>query len=164
MIAADRRNNSVFYAGSGNEFYASSDAGSIFTKSSTLSNATSIRNIAPHPSRAGEAWASTDAGVFQTRDFGATFTHVGRELTNTYQIAFGLASGNSSKYSVYAFGYGPAGPKLYASTSYGATWIDIQGDQGFGDISNCKLAGSGNVPGQVYVGTNGRSVFYRQTA
>ena len=117
-----------------------------------------------HPSRAGEAWASTDAGVFQTRDFGATFTHVGRELTNTYQIAFGLASGNSSKYSVYAFGYGPAGPKLYASTSYGATWIDIQGDQGFGDISNCKLAGSGNVPGQVYVGTNGRSVFYRQTA
>ncbi len=159
IVASDRRNGSVSYAGSAANFYISTDEGRSFKKAGILGNAASIRDIAPHPTIAGEVWVSTDVGLFRSVDYGIGFARAGPDLTNTYQAAFGLGSGDK-KFQVYAFGSGKAGSKLYASASNGSTWIDIQGEQGFGDISGCRLAGSGNVPGQVYVGTNGRGVFY----
>lgn len=158
VIASDKRKNTYFYGGSGSTFYVSSDTGSTFTKGGALGSATSIRDITVHPTTAGEVWASTDNGIFKSADFGATFTQVSSALKDTQQIALGLGSG--STWNVYAFGTGSAGNKLYASSDSGATWTDIQGGQGFGSIASCKLAGSANKAGQVYVGTNGRGVFY----
>ncbi|KAH8881501.1 glycoside hydrolase family 74 protein [Thozetella sp. PMI_491] len=159
VVAADRRNGSVFYTGSGGIFQVSADGGLTFAKGGTLGSATSIRDLATHPTQQGEVWASTDVGLFRSTDYGALFAKVGSDLTNTYQMAFGLGYGSLPWYT-YAFGTGSAGPKLYARASSGSQWLDIQGGQGFGDISSCKLAGSGNVRGQVYIGTNGRGVFY----
>lgn len=162
VVASDKRNNSYFYAGSDGSFYVSSDTGSTFTKGGALGSATAIRDIAAHPATAGEVWVSTDVGIFKSPDFGRTFSQVGSALTDTQQIALGLGSG--STWNLYAFGTGSAGNKLYASSDSGATWTDIQGSQGFGSISSCKLAGSANNAGQVYVGTNGRGVFYASGA
>ncbi|KAF6785724.1 glycoside hydrolase family 74 protein, partial [Colletotrichum sojae] len=65
---------------------------------------------------------------------------------------------------VYAFGTGSAGRKLYGSSDLGASWVDLQGSQSFGAIDSAKLAGSGNEENLVYVGTNGRGVFYASGA
>lgn len=164
-IAADKRNNTVFYAGSGGDFYRSSDTAATFTKTASAfgSTVTSIQDVAAHPAVAGEVWVSTNAGLFRSTNYGASFTAVGAgSLSNTQQIAFGKGSGTT--WNLYAFGTGSAGAKLYASADGGASWVDIQGSQGFGSIGSNKLAGSGNVAGQVYVGTNGRGVFVAQVS
>lgn len=160
VIAADKRNNTVFYASSGSSFYRSVDTGSTFTTvGGALAGAASVRDIAAHPKVAGEVWVSTDVGMFKSTDHGATFAQVGAgAVSDAQQIALGLGSG--STWNVYVFGHGSAGARLYASGDGGATWTDVQGVQGFGAISSCRVAGSGNVAGQVYVGTNGRGVFY----
>ncbi|KAK3945487.1 glycoside hydrolase [Diplogelasinospora grovesii] len=158
VIAADKKNNTVFYAGSGANFYRSTDTGSTFTAvTGALGSATAVRDMAAHPTNAGELIVSTDVGIFRSTNYGASFAALSSALTNTQQVAFGLGSG--STWVIYALGVGSAGAKLYASADSGASWTDVQGSQGFGDIGSCKLAGSANVAGQVYVGTNGRSVF-----
>ena len=164
VIASDKRDNKYFYGGSGSAFYVSSDTGSTFAKGGAVGSATSIRDIAAHPATAGTVFVSTDAGVFRSTDFGATFAKLGGgddAVKDTQRIAVGLGAG-SSAWNVYAFGDGAAGKKLYATADDGATWVDIQGSQGFGSITACVLAGSANNAGQVYVGTNGRGVFWAQ--
>ncbi|OTA98650.1 glycoside hydrolase family 74 protein [Hypoxylon sp. CI-4A] len=158
VVASDKQNNTVFYGGSGADFYVSIDSGTSFSKAGALDSAIAVRDIAAHPVKAGEIWVSTDAGVFHSTEYGSSFTQPSTTLKNTYQIALGLGSGDA--WNVYAFGTGSAGAKLYGSADDGATWTDIQGGQGFGSIDSTKLAGSGNTAGQVYVGTNGRGVFY----
>ncbi|KAI0129718.1 family 74 glycoside hydrolase [Xylariales sp. AK1849] len=161
VIASDKQDNTILYAGSSSTFYVSTDTGSTFAAAGTLGSATAIRDIAAHPTTTGDVWVSTDVGIFHSADSGASFTQVSTALSNTYQVALGLGSG--STWNVYAFGTGSEGARLYASPDSGATWTDIQGSaQGFGSISSCKLVGSANTAGQVYVGTNGRGVFWAQ--
>lgn len=161
VIAADRKSNAIFYAGSGSTFYLSNNTGSSFMPGPKLGSATAIRDIIAHPATSGTVFVSTDVGIFYSTDSGTTFTPVSTTLTNTYQIALGVGSG--SNWNLYAFGTGSNGARLYASGDNGASWTDIQGStQGFGAIDGAKIAGSASIGGQVYVGTNGRGVFYAQ--
>ncbi|KAG8169517.1 hypothetical protein KVR01_000262 [Diaporthe batatas] len=158
VIASDKRNNTVFYGGASGAFYVSTNTGAAFSKAGALGSATSVADIAAHPTVAGTVYVSTDVGIFKSTNYGATFTQISTALTATQQIALGLGSGTT--WNLYAFGNGPAGNKLYASADDGKTWVDIQGSQGFGNIISCKVAGSANKAGQVYVGTNGRGAFF----
>lgn len=158
VIASDKRNNTVFYGAASGAFYASTNTGTSFSKAGALGSATSVVDIAPHPTAAGTVYVSTDTGIFKSTNYGAAFTQVSTALTATQKISLGLSAGTT--WNLYAFGNGPAGNRLYASADDGKTWTDIQGSQGFGSISSCKLAGSASKAGQVYVGTNGRGVFY----
>lgn len=160
VIAADRRNNTYFYAGLSGALLVSADGGKTFAKAGgALSGATSIRDIAAHPTSGGKFYVSTDAGIFYTEDFGKTLKALAGNLKDTYQIALGRGSGTA--WNLYAFGTGASGARLYGSADGGSTWTDIQGaTQGFGTISGARLAGSGNVANKVYVGTNGRGVLH----
>ncbi|GKU15748.1 unnamed protein product, partial [Fusarium langsethiae] len=160
IIASDKRDNDFFYAGSGSTFYVSNNTASTFSKAGSLDSAQSIRDIAAHPTKAGEVWVSTDVGIFRSTNFGESFAKTSSSLTKTEQIALGRGSG--SNWNVYAFGTGSAGRKLYGSSDMGKTWTDLQGSMGFGAVDSNKLAGSGNEAGLVYVGTNGRGVFWAQ--
>ncbi|KAI1164383.1 carbohydrate-binding module family 1 protein [Nemania serpens] len=163
VIASDKQENTVFYGGSAATFYVSKNIGTTFAAAGALSGATSVRDIVAHPKIAGEVWVSTDVGIFRSTNYGASFTKVSTAITNVYQIALGLGSG--SNWNVYAFGTGSAGARLYGSGDVGATWTDLQGaSQGFGAIDSCRLTGSGNTAGQVFVGTNGRGVFFASGA
>ncbi|KAK7722192.1 Xyloglucanase [Diaporthe eres] len=163
VIAADKRNGTVFYGASKGAFHVSTDTGTTFTQAGELGNATVVVDIAAHPVTEGEVYVSTNAGIFKSTDYGSTFSLItAGALTNTQLIALGLGP-DATSWAVYAFGKGSAGTRLYASVDGGASWQDIQGDvQGFGAVNSekGKLAGSGNVPGRVYVGTNGRGTFY----
>lgn len=160
VIASDKRNGTVFYGGSSGSFYVSTNTGASFTKGGTLGSATSVVDIAPHPTVAGTVYVSTDQGVFKSTDYGSGFSQLSTTVTATQQISLGLPASGSTWY-LYAFGNGPNGNKLYGSADDSVTWTDIQGSQGFGPIDACKLAGSGNTAGQVYVGSGvGRGVYY----
>lgn len=159
-IASDKLDNGVFYAGS-DVFYVSNDTAQTFSAGGALEGASEVRHIAAHPAEAGDVWVSTDVGIFHSTDFGQSFDKVSTAVTDTWQVALGVGAGG---WNVYAFGHGDAGAKLYGSADGGATWVDVQGDIGFGAIDANKVAGSGNVPGVVYVGTNGRGVFYTEVS
>lgn len=160
VIASDKRNGTVFYGGASGSFYVSSDTGSTFAKAGALGSATSVVDIAPHPTTAGTVYVSTDKGIFKSTNYGSSFTQLSTTITATQQISLGLPASGSTWY-LYAFGSGPNGNKLYASADDGSTWTDIQGTQGFGPITACRVAGSGNTAGQVYVGSGvGRGVYY----
>ncbi|KAG7111371.1 Xyloglucanase like protein [Verticillium longisporum] len=160
LIASDKRDNTAFYAASGSTFYRSTNSATSFSTAGTLSGATVIRDIAVHPQVAGDVWVSTDAGIFHSTNGGTSFTLVSSTVTNTYQIALGRGAGTT--WNLYAFGTGPQGPKLYGSADLGASWTDIQGSIAWGSIEANRLEGSGNNAGLVYVGTNGRGVFWAQ--
>lgn len=167
VIAADKRNGTVFYGASKGAFLVSTDTGATFTQAGELGNATVVVDIAAHPVIEGEVYVSTNVGIFKSSDYGSAFTLItAGALTNTQLIALGLAP-DATSWAIYAFGKGSAGTRLYASVDGGVSWQDIQGDlQGFGAVNSekGKLAGSGNVPGRVYVGTNGRGTFYGTVA
>lgn len=159
VIASDKQNSTVFYAGSGATFYVSADGAATFTEGSALANATDIRHIAAHPAAAGEIWVSTDAGVFHSTDFGKTFTPLASSPSNAHAVSVGKGEGEGV-WNLYAFGNGAEGKKLYASADGGATWADIQGSYSFGALDGAALVGSANEANVVYVGTNGRGVMY----
>ncbi|GKT44870.1 xylosidase/arabinosidase [Colletotrichum spaethianum] len=162
IIASDKRNNTVFYGASGSSFYRSTNLGATFSTAGSLGSATEIRHVEAHPAKAGDVWVSTDAGIFHSTDYGSSFAQVSTALTNTNKVALGKGSG--SNWNLYAFGTGSAGRRLYGSADLGASWTDLQGSQSFGAIDSAKLAGSGNEENLVYVGTNGRGVFYASGA
>jgi xyloglucan-specific exo-beta-1,4-glucanase len=162
IIASDKQNDNYFYSGYASTFYVSSNNGQTFAAGGSLSGATQINDVIVHPKIAGQVYVSTNAGIYLSTNFGSSFTLLTSALTNVYHIALGVGSG--STWNLYAFGTGSAGNKLYGSADNGKTWTDIQGTQSFGAIGGCALAGSGNVAGQVYVGTNGRGVFYAKGA
>jgi len=158
LIAGDKQNDDYFYAGYASTFYVSSDNGQTFAAGGSLSGASQINYVIAHPKTAGQVYVSTNAGIYLSTNFGSSFTLLTSALINVSQVALGVGSG--STWNLYAFGTGSAGNRLYGSADNGNTWTDLQGTQSFGVIEGCKLAGSGNVAGQVYVGTNGRGVFY----
>ncbi|SPO04764.1 probable Xyloglucanase [Cephalotrichum gorgonifer] len=161
-VASDKKENGYFYAGS-EALLVSSDGGATWAEGGALAGASKIQDIVAHPVVAGEIYVSTDVGVFRSTDFGATLEALGAGVTNTHRISLGVGSGDS--WLLYAFGTGAAGPRLYTTGDLGASWTDVQGDsQGFGAIDANPLVGSANEPGVVYVGTNGRGVFYAQVA
>jgi xyloglucan-specific exo-beta-1,4-glucanase len=159
-VASDKQSDAYFYGGYSSTFYVSSNNGETFAAGGALTGATTINYVIAHPKTAGKVYVSTNAGIYLSTNFGASFTVLTTTITNVYQIALGL--GPSSSWYLYAFGTGANGNRLYGSADNGNTWTDIQGTMSFGAISGAKLAGSGNVAGQVYVGTNGRGVFYAQ--
>ncbi|KAK1977733.1 family 74 glycoside hydrolase [Colletotrichum cereale] len=155
-IASDKKNNTVFYAGSKTTFYVSTDSAATFTES-PLANVTEIRRIAAHPAKAGEIFVSTNSGILHSKDFGKTFT-AGSGPTNTHAVSVG--KGDGSAWNLYVFGDGAEGKKLYGTADHGATWVDLQGSQSFGALDGAALVGSGNEANVVYVGTNGRGIMY----
>jgi xyloglucan-specific exo-beta-1,4-glucanase len=158
LIASDKQSEEYFYAGYASAFYVSSDNGQTFAAGGSLTGASQINYVTVHPTTAGKVYVSSNSGIYLSTDFGSSFTLLSSALTNVYEVALGIGSG--STWNLYALGTGSDGDKLYGSADDGNTWTDLQGSQGFGSIAACKLAGSGNVAGQVYVGTNGRGTFY----
>jgi xyloglucan-specific exo-beta-1,4-glucanase len=159
-IASDKQSDAYFYGGHSSTFYVSSNNGVTFVAGGALTGTTTINYVIAHPKTSGTVYVSTNTGIYLSTNFGTSFTVLTTTITNVYQIALGL--GPSSTWYLYAFGTGADGNRLYGSADNGNTWTDIQGTMSFGAISDAKLAGSGNVAGQVYVGTNGRGVFYAQ--
>lgn len=76
-IAADRKNDNVFYAAAGPKFFVSTDGGKTFTTAAgTLGGSTSPVKVAVNPKTSGDVWVSTDKGLFHSTNSGASFSAV----------------------------------------------------------------------------------------
>lgn len=189
-IASDKQDNTVFYAVSGSAFYASTDGGASFAQTATLGDADSSTQIAVNPWKGGEVFVSTGVGVFHSTcvrvfyyccccscyydgprshttseyfsDFGNSFTGL-PTVTNAWSLAVGKpnSSDTSSTPTLFVAGTINGINKLLRTDDLGGNWVMITTEEkALGSVSGMVLAADKRTYGQVYVGTNGRGIFY----
>jgi xyloglucan-specific exo-beta-1,4-glucanase len=160
IIASDKRNNAIFYAASGSKFYLSSDIGHTFSAISTLGSSTAPVKIVVHPSVSGDVWVSTDVGLFHSVNNGTTFTTISG-VTEAWAIALGASATTGGYPSLYAGANIGGVIGYFRSDDQGTNWVQINdAAHGFGSISSNPISADLLVYGRVFIGTNGRGIFY----
>jgi xyloglucan-specific exo-beta-1,4-glucanase len=156
-VASDKVNPKYFYAGDTSGIYVSSNRGATFNATAKITSYASVR-VKVNPGTAGDIWFSTDQGIYHSTDFGQTFTS-SPGVQWAEDIAVGKGSGTTA--NVYAFNTINNVAALRKSPDNGATWSVISdAGHGFGSAGSNCLAASWETEGLVFVGTNGRGVFY----
>lgn len=164
VIASDKVDDSVFYGASGADFYVSSDGGATFTAASTLGDSTAPFDIAVNPGALGDLWVSTDKGLYHSTDGGATFTAV-ESVTQAWAVSLGASPTEGDYPAVYVAATLDGVTGYYRSDDEGANWVQIDdAAHGFGSPGSNVLTGDPRVYGRVYIGTNGRGIFYGDIA
>lgn len=161
VIASDKLNNTVFYAGSPTNaaFYISVDGGETFTQASFLGSANAIREIAASPFTAGEIFVSTSRGVWYSSDYGSSFLGL-PEATEAWSLSVGAPKNNNSRPALYAAAKVAEVNSLYRTEDLGQTWNKLPSAQkGLASASGMVLAADPNVYSQVFVGAGGRGVW-----
>ncbi|KAI8995567.1 hypothetical protein BD414DRAFT_479908 [Trametes punicea] len=162
-IASDKRNNSIFYGASGAQFFLSTDGGKTFAATGSLGSSTSPFKVIVHPNVTGDVWVSTDEGLFHSTDTGSTFTAI-PGVSQAWAIALGApktAGGYPALYAAADIG----GVGYFRSDDAGVSWVKINdAAHGFGSASANCIAADLRIYGRVYIGTNGRGIFYGDVA
>ncbi|KAI0067706.1 Oligoxyloglucan reducing end-specific cellobiohydrolase [Artomyces pyxidatus] len=158
-IASDKKNNSIFYGASGSSFYVSQDGGKTFAIAGTLGASTSPVKIVVHPNITGDVWVSSDAGLFHSTNLGTTFTPISG-ISAAWAIALGAPKSSGGYPAVFAAA-NIGGVGYFRSDDIGANWVKINdASHGFGSASANVLTADPRIYGRVYIGTNGRGIFY----
>ncbi|KAF7306680.1 Carbohydrate-binding module family 1 protein [Mycena indigotica] len=163
VIASDKRNNSVFYAAYASSFYLSTDGGKTFAVKATLGSSNNMQKIAVHPSVTGDVWVTSDNGLFHSTNMGSTFTKISGP-TAAWQMALG-APKTAGGYPALFVAANIGGIGYFRSDDQGTNWIQINdAAHGFGSVSSNPIAADLKTYGRVYIGTNGRGIFYGDVA
>ena len=160
VVASDKRNDTVFYGSNAGTILVSTNGGASFTGAVKLGSSTAISKIVVNPGVAGDVWATSDVGLFHSTDYGKIWAAIAGPSAGS-AFALGKSTANTYKYNIYGFFTinGTAG--LYKSTNTGSTWTRIDDStHGFGSPSSNPVAASQDTEGLVFVGTNGRGIFY----
>lgn len=160
IIASDKRNNSIFYGASTSQFYVSATGGKTFTAAGTLGTTSAPVKVAIHPNVTGDIWVSSDVGLFHSTDSGNSFVALSG-VTSAYGLALGAAKTSGGYPSVFVGGTISGTTGYFRTDDQGVNWVQINdAAHGFGSVSANVLAADQKTYGRVYVGTNGRGIFY----
>ncbi|KJA29887.1 carbohydrate-binding module family 1 protein [Hypholoma sublateritium FD-334 SS-4] len=156
-------NNSIFYGAAGSSFYLSTDGGKTFAPQGSLGASTSPVKVVVNLNVTGDVWVSTDAGLFHSTNLGSTFTAV-PGITQAWAIALGAPISAGKYPSVFAAAnIGSVG--YFRSDDGGVNWVQINDvAHGFGSASSNVLTADPRIYGRVYIGTNGRGIFFGDVA
>ncbi|KAG7450325.1 Oligoxyloglucan reducing end-specific cellobiohydrolase [Guyanagaster necrorhizus] len=159
VIASDKLNNSIFYGAASSSFYLSTDGGKTFSAKGSLGSSTSPVKIAVNPNVTGDVWVSTDSGLFHSSNLGSSFSAISG-ISQAWAIALGAPASTGGYPAVFAAAnYGGIG--YFRSDDAGVSWVQINdASHGFGSTSANCLAADPRIYGRVYIGTNGRGIFY----
>ncbi len=164
-LAADGALADVFYVYHNGKVYKSVDGGASFTvTASDLPNGGQA--LVTVPGQAGDVWlAFGDAGLSHSADGGLTF-HSMPAVKQASLFAVGKAAPGHTGAALYLDGALADGRQgLFRSLDGGVSWEGINDPrEPVGDAPNA-MAASFDTFGLVFVGTNGRGVYYgRQTS
>ncbi|KAG8710306.1 hypothetical protein FRC11_004653 [Ceratobasidium sp. 423] len=155
------KNNTIFYAASGSKFYISTNNGVSFTATAgSLGSSTAPVKVVVNLNTSGDVWVSTDKGLFHSTNFGATFT-ADSSVTAAWAIGLGAPKTTGGYPAVFVAGTIGGVVGYYRTDDQGVNWVQINdASHGFGAASANVLTGDPRVYGRVYIGTNGRGIFY----
>jgi BNR/Asp-box repeat len=158
-VVADRVNPHTFYAfDTTGRFYVSNDGAATFTVAATgLPTGTGGRPRAT-PGIEGDVWLITRSGLRHSTNGGVAFSAV-TSASAVVALGFGMAPPGGTYPALYLIGTVGQAMGVFRSDDAGATWTrldDAQHTFPTGDV----IAGDPRLYGRVYVGTNGRGIFY----
>jgi hypothetical protein len=158
-VVADRVNPNKFYAydnAMGGRLWVSSDQAATFAVGATgLGNNGRARAT---PGIEGDLWIVAGGNLFHSIDSGATTTPVAT-ASAIYAMGFGMAPPGQTYPALYLGGTVNGVSGVYRSDNTGTSWVRIDDNQhrfGTGTV----ITGDPRIYGRVYIGTNGRGVFY----
>ncbi|KAJ6627205.1 hypothetical protein B0H10DRAFT_2161291 [Mycena sp. CBHHK59/15] len=158
-IASDKLNNSVFYGAASSSFYLSTDGGKTFAVKGALGSSTAPVKIVVNPKVSGDVWVSTDKGLFHSTNFGSSFSAISG-ITAAWAIALGAPKTTGGYPAVFAAA-NIGGVGYFRSDDAGLNWVVINdAAHGFGSAASNVLTADPRIYGRVYIGTNGRGIFY----
>jgi hypothetical protein len=169
-LESDRAKPNTFYLWDRRDgrFYRSGDGGENWAHVSTLPKQSGAHFnqhwLRAAPGMAGEVWlAADDQGLFRSSDGGDTWTKFDG-VSKAWRFGWGLPLPGRKNPTAYMMGK-IAGDDikqtvaLYRSDDMGATWVRLnEASQGWGQA--ITVNGDRQVAGRIYVGTNGRGIFY----
>jgi xyloglucan-specific exo-beta-1,4-glucanase len=168
---ADRVNPHQFFAidFTNGRFYVSVDGGQSFkvsqskglpeTAVDTPWNREAMWPLQATLDHEGDLWYLGEAGLFHSIDGGATFRHVANAPKMIW-LSFGKAPAGKGYPAVFCIGTLHGVKAVWRSDDMGASWIRINDDQHqWGTRFRC-IAADPRIFGRVYVGTDGRGIFY----
>jgi xyloglucan-specific exo-beta-1,4-glucanase len=159
-LAADGAQPGVFYVCAGGKLYKSIDAGLSFTVSASGLPG-SMQALLSAPGRAGDLWlAAGSGGLYHSTDGGAAF-HKIASVSDAPLFALGKAAPGRADLALYLDGTLANGQRgIFQSIDDGASWQKISDSrEPIGDAPNC-MAASFSTYGLVFIGTNGRGIYY----
>jgi xyloglucan-specific exo-beta-1,4-glucanase len=162
-LVADGVNGDRFYYYADGTVYRSDDGGLSFSPVNTSLPEEDWHSIKTLPGVEGEVWVSVDKqGLYRSSDGGKTFSKISQvERANLF--AFGKPPDGSTIPTLYLYGtLANQGEGIFLSLDRGITWNDISEPNH--PIANKPLVleASKQQFGLVFVGTNGRGIYYQQ--
>jgi photosystem II stability/assembly factor-like uncharacterized protein len=171
----------IDYAGGG--VFVSRDGAHSFVRQAAIGLPTDISGrMGPYPTvihpvslavpgTAGELWLLTGGHLYRSTDFARSFTSIVSHdplFRDMLFLTFGLgkAAPGARVPAIYAFGvhFNPNFGGIYRSTDGGATWARINDEAHQWGLRYRVITGDPRIFGRVYVGTDGRGIFYGDPA
>ena len=162
-LVADKVDGNTFYYYNEGKVYRSTDGGASFSlvNSSLPTRKWDWYSLKTVPGFKDEVWLSLDwNGLFRSTDGGKTMTKLS-SVERAHLFAFGKPQAGSKTPTLYLYGrVAGMGDGIFRSIDTGETWTSI------GSVQN-PIGGEPNVMeaswqqfGLVFIGTNGRGIFY----
>lgn len=146
-IASDKKVNSIFYAGSGSQFFVSADGGKTFASKATLGSSSAVRSVIVNPAVTGDIWVSTDKGLFHSTNNGTSFTTI-TGVAQAWSISLGAPAKTGGYPAVFAIA-DIGGVGYFRSDDAGTNWVKINdAAHGFGSASANVIAGDPRIFGR----------------
>ena len=159
LLAADGVDADSFYAYGRDkgEFYRSVDKGKSFAMVATGLNPKARKLIINRETK-GDLWLGGENGLFHSTDAGTTWVAVG-SVGKVVAIGLGKARDAKGYPAIYLVGMAGGEKGIFRSDDTGATWKLISDPaHQFGLVQ--AITGDPRNFGRVYLGTNGRGLFY----
>jgi oligoxyloglucan reducing-end-specific cellobiohydrolase len=177
-IFADKVRSKVFYAfqSSTGSFYSTYKAdgtedGHTWTVMSTTLPHSSIGQMVPVYSTAGDIWVTQSTALYHSTDFGATWTKVNATgtaalLTNITTVAVGAPKAGLTYPTLFVYGTYNGIQGIFRSTNKGASWVRVSDDaHNYGGPENAQtFVADPRIYGRIYMGMNGRGIIYGEPA
>jgi xyloglucan-specific exo-beta-1,4-glucanase len=166
-VESDRVNPNKFYGFKSGTFYVSTDGGKTFAATAAsglpLGGPVKFRAV---PGREGDIWLAggeewdNTYGLWHSTNSGASFVKLAN-VEEADNIGFGKAATGQTYMALYAVAQIAGVHGIFRSIDAGQTWVRINDDQHqWGRAGDTAITGDPRIFGRVYIGTNGRGIFY----
>lgn len=174
---ADKADGQAWYAidYSGGHLFVSRDGAHSFKPVPATGLPADISDVRPRnresppyaiarPGHAGELWFMSGGRLYRSTDFGSNFsTKTPVDLTFA-NFGLGKEAPKSSFPTLFAFAVTKTWGGILRSTDGGASWLRINDDDHQWGLRFRTMTGDPRLFGRIYVGTDGRGIFYGDPA